>query len=475
MATTSLWAVKGWLGKLVVYVENPNKTENPRFFEQQDITHEQAQGLSDVINYAIQTKKTTEITHDENETIIRRFVTGVNCGVVTARQEMMALKKHHKKTEGVVAYHGYQSFSPGEATPEIAHEIGIKLAKKLWGNRHQVIVATHLDKGNHLHNHFLLNNVSFVDGKKFYRSEKDYADMMRESDALCREYGLTVIENPERGKSKHYAEWQAEKRGEPTYRSMIKADVDEAIRQSMTERQFFDNLRKMGYQIKQGQDITLRYIGRDKGLKLKRNFGDEYTIERIRERILAQDKPERIIIPPNPPPKKMHYTGSIGKISKRKMTGLRALYFYYLYRLGVFPQKYQPNPKRVYFLFREDIRHIQNISKETRLLVKYEIDTDVQLTTHKNQVINQINILLEDRRQLRNLERRVGNANNLPMIKARIATLSEQLNDLRREVKHCENIEKRSCDMKSKLQQARENEKNKTKELVKDDPFRRRR
>ena len=108
-----------------------------------------------------------------------------------------------------------------------------------------MLVTTHLDKAHHLHNHFVVNTVSFVDGIKYYRSEKDYFAMQRESDRLCREYGLSVIENPQRGKSKHYGEWRAEQEGRPTYLSLIKADVDAAIRQSMTERQFFYHLRQM--------------------------------------------------------------------------------------------------------------------------------------------------------------------------------------------------------------------------------------
>lgn len=218
MATTSIWRVHGWLGKLVLYVENPDKTENPAFYEKPDMTQRETQGLSDVIEYAVQQEKTEKAeTDDEGVEIMQQFVSGVNCTPMTARDEMIAVKKRFGKEGGVVAYHGYQSFAPGEATPEMAHEIGLRLAKKLWGERYQVLVATHLDKENHLHNHFVLNTVSFVDGIKFYRSEKDYYDMQKESDRLCREYGLSVIENPKRGKSKHYGEWRAEQEGRPPF------------------------------------------------------------------------------------------------------------------------------------------------------------------------------------------------------------------------------------------------------------------
>jgi hypothetical protein len=244
MATTSIWAVKGWLGQVVIYVENPDKTANPVFYQKADMTESQTQGLSDVIDYAVQSRKTK--LADERAEVRRHFITAINCQADTARDEMMATKKHFGKTEGVVAYHGYQSFAPGEATPDMAHEIGVKLARKLWGDRYQVIVTTHLDKSNHLHNHFVLNNVAMDNGKKYYRSEHDYWLMQHESDALCREYGLSVIEEPKRGQSKHYGERQAERTGKPTYRGLVKADLDRAIRESVTERQLWDNLYKKG-------------------------------------------------------------------------------------------------------------------------------------------------------------------------------------------------------------------------------------
>ena len=217
MATTSIWRVNGWLGKVLIYIENPDKTENPASFEKPDMDTKEAQGLSDVIEYAIQQKKTGKaVVDDEDVPVMQRFVSGVNCSPTTARDEMMAVKKRFGKEEGTVAYHGYQSFAPGEATPEMAHEIGLKLAKALWGEKYQVLVATHLDKSNHLHNHFVVNTVSFIDGIKYHRTEKDYYDMQRESDRLCREYGLSVIEHPQRGKSKHYGEWRAEQEQRPT-------------------------------------------------------------------------------------------------------------------------------------------------------------------------------------------------------------------------------------------------------------------
>ena len=241
MAVTSIWRVNGWLGKLVIYVENPEKTDNPSYVSQ-GTAEGKTGGLDDVIQYAMNSSKTQKADEEQAE-ILRNFVSGINCHPATAREEMLAVKKRFGKETGTVAYHGYQSFAPGEATPEMAHEIGIKLAQRLWGDQYQVLLATHLDRESHLHNHFVVNTVSFQNGIKYHRTAKDYHDMQVISDELCREYQLSVIEDPQYGRSKHYGEWRAEQEQRPTWRGLVRSDVDEAIRQSMTDRQFYDALR----------------------------------------------------------------------------------------------------------------------------------------------------------------------------------------------------------------------------------------
>jgi hypothetical protein len=253
----------------------------------------------------------------------------------------------------------------------------------------------------------------------------------------------------------------------------VKADVDAAIRQSMTERQFWDNLHKQGYEIKIGKDISVRPPGKERFVRLRRNFGEEYTIESIRRRILAQTRPERPRVPPDPPRKTMLFRGSFHKV--KRITGLRALYFYYLYRMGILPKKRKPNPKRVYFLFREDIRHMLNIARETRLLVKHGIDTDVQLTGYKVSVIAEMAVLAGRRKQLRSQSHSITNEDALASLKSEIAVLSGKIGDLRREVRLCENIGTRSVEMKDKLHRAREDAKSKAKEMTTHEPLRRRR
>jgi len=269
-----------------------------------------------------------------------------------------------------------------------------------------------------------------------------------ESDALCREYGLSVIEDPERGKTKHYSEWDAERKGLPTQRSMVKADVDTAIRRSMTESQFYDKLRKLGYEIKPGRDISVKAFGRERFIRLERSFGDDYSIKGIRRRILIQTRPE--VCRPYPEPKKAYKFNGVFHKPKRK-EGLRALYFYYLYRMGAIPKGREPNPNQVYFLFREDIKYIRRISEETRLLVRHDIDTDVQLDAHRQELQNQINLLNNQRILLRNKLRSIKDVERLASMKSEISVLSKSMGSLRREVSQCDEIERRSLDIKEKI------------------------
>ena len=217
-----------------------------------------------------------DYTQQDVKTEKQFYVTGLNCDPATACQQMGRTKRQYQKQGGIQAFHGYQAFAPGEATPETAHTIGVKLAKELWGNRFEVVVSTHLDK-QHLHNHFVLNSVSFKDGKRYYDNNATYALMRQVSDRLCREHALSVIDNPQRGKSKHYAEWKAEQEGKPTWRGLIREDMDQAIAAAMTFTQFIAALRKQGYEVKTGvKHLAVRPLGKERFVRLK-TLGDDYT------------------------------------------------------------------------------------------------------------------------------------------------------------------------------------------------------
>lgn len=456
MATTSLWRIDGWLGHVVVYIENPDKTENPAFYEKQDMTDEQAQSLSDVIEYAVNSNKTEQKPREDAE-VLQRFVSGVNCYPGTAREEMLAVKRRFGKESGTVAYHGYQSFAPGEATPEIAHEIGVKLARRLWGDRYQVLVATHLDHENHLHNHFVINTVSFVDGIKYHRTGKDYRAMREASDALCREYGLSVIEKPQPGQAKSYGEWRAEKEGRPTWKSAIKDDIDDAIRQSMTERQFWAYLQSRGYQYKIGKDISVRPPGKERFVRLARNLGEDYSLERIRERIISHSR-GTVLPEPERKVQKAEYRRDLTEV--KKATGFRALYYHYCYLLGIFPQKKPSYPRtRVHHLLREDLMKMDAISEEAKLLARCQIDTAEQLSSYQSELEAQIETATAKRAALYKSRRTVAvktAPEKLAAVKAEASALSTELKRLRKEVRLCEDIATRSGTIMEKVIKAEE-------------------
>ena len=141
IAVTSLWKVSNNLKQTIEYTEDRNKT---KYFKNLDST----------IKYATNEDKTEESF----------YISGINCNVESALEEMIDVKKTFNKEKGIQAFHGYQSFKEDEVSPELAHKIGIELANEMWGDKFQVIVTTHLNT-NHIHNHFVVNSVSFIDGK----------------------------------------------------------------------------------------------------------------------------------------------------------------------------------------------------------------------------------------------------------------------------------------------------------------------
>lgn len=445
MAVTSLWRIKGRIDKVVDYVSNPEKTERPAF---------DGEEISTVIGYAMQQEKTT-IVCDEGEEILRQFVSGINCCPGTAVNEMIAVKRRFGKEGGTTAYHGYLSFAPGEATPEIAHEIALKLAERLWGERYQVVVATHLDKANHLHSHFVLNTVSFVDGKKFHRTAQDYREMQRVSDELCKEYGLSVIKQPE-CKSKSYSEWQAEKEGRPTHRGSIRADIDRAIAASTTERDFIRAMTEMGYEFKtRAKDgHPLKYpalkLPGAKGYFRFHKLGAGYSLEEIKDRIL-QNIYKQVPFPDveHRPPCRYRLRGK----PRKKLTGLQALYFRYCYELHII-QKKPASVKRVSFQLREDIAKLERLDQETLFLAREDITSIGELYNHRGVVESEIESLTTRRNDLRKELRRLTRKNDQPAvdeIRGQIGQLSRKLKKLHNEVALCENIALRSERVKDNL------------------------
>ena len=435
MASTGFWPVKSRLKEVIDYAENPDKTTYKKFLDED---------LWAALRYVENDQKTDQTM----------YVSGINCPKQRAYQCMVATKRRYGKLGGNVAYHGYQSFVADEVTPAEAHRIGVETAKRMWGANYEVVVTTHLNTDN-IHNHFVVNSVSFLDGKRYHRTNQDYRDMRMVSDRLCKEYQLSVVGQPEQGKGKHYAEWQAEQQGKPSYHSMVKVDVDEAIRKARTEKQFFFYLREKGYSFKFGKDITICPEGRERGLKLKRNFGENYSLEAIRVRILEENE-----LPAEKKfPVQRHYRIRISGNFKqtRKIGGLRGLYLHYCYLLGILP-KNRPSmsAKQIHVLFREDLLKLNTISKETKLLCHYHIDTAEQLFSLKESLQKKTEQCVEERKHLRYKIRADRPEEEIQEMKEQIKVLTEKIGTLRKEAVLCDGIAARSKVIEEKFKMMRE-------------------
>lgn len=419
MATTSIWKVKGRVDKVIRYAENPEKTS----FESPD--RDFPGGLEDAIGYAAQPSKTDG----------RRLVSGLGCLPETAAEEMRATKRQYGKTGGIVAFHGYQSFAPGETDPQTAHEMGVALAAELWADRFEVVVATHVDR-EHLHNHFVINSVSYADGRRFHRDASCYRRMREASDRLCAERGLSVIEGGAPGAARHYSEWADERAGKPTWRSLVKADVDDAVAHAATERQFWANLAALGYEVKRGKDISVRPPGKERFVRLARNFGADYTAEGISRRILENRRPQL-------PHRRGRGGGATRKRAPAPRGSLMAAYRRWLYLLGA----YRASGERVHFLVREDVRHMERIGQELALLSREGIETEAQLEDYAAEAGNAIRKLAGERGALRKAALREG----VPADEARLEAIARELKRLKKEVRMCASIEERSKSLPDRI------------------------
>ena len=412
MAYTSIIPVRR-LDRAVKYVRDKSKTAKPT-------------SLEEAVDYALNRDKT------ESDC----FETGLSCVCESAFEDMRDTVQRWHKTDGVQGYHLVQSFAEGEVTPELAHQIGVELADQLLGGRYQAVVTTHLNT-RHVHNHIVWCAVALDNGRKYHSNAKSYYTEVRaKSDALCCQYGLSVIETPEseRGK-RQYAKWKAEANGQPTWRTAIRMDVDEAITMALTWRQFLALLEQKGYEVRMGRKYpTLRPPGKDRFVRFK-TLGKSYTPEAIRRRILY---PKRPFTPPTVWHGRLHGTHR----KARKLTGLRALYYRYLYELGALPRK----PQRPSYTVRQDIRNLDKRIRQMEFLSRHGIDTLAQLDAYRQEQEKAVGDLLAERRRLHRTEQS-------DEVKTRLEQIKQALKPLRRDIRLCRKIAEQSVQMRERLKQ----------------------
>ena len=408
MAYVKIFAIRKQFKKTVEYVTNKDKTTAL---------------LGELIDYALSPEK---IIAEQ-----KLYESTINLmDVRDAFREMSRTKEYFGKTEGVLGYHIIQSFKPGEITADKCHELGRRLAEELFGDRFQIVVGTHLNK-EHLHNHIIINSVSFVDGKKLRFNKKSYYEMQKISDGLCLQEGLFVIET--RNKGKNYKEWQAEKEGKPTIRSQVRADIDRIIKESYNYNTFLDNLKRKGYTVKESPTRTYTAIKPPFGERYIRlnSLGENYTREKIIERLYAQNswqkkaKVERRWYYPQKLPKK-----------RKRVTGIQALYLRYVYMLKL----NKPPKGRISRHLWDDIRKFEDYKKDYEYLRKNNITSKGELLEKTAELQREMEKLKEQRKPMYEQKRREKDESKQEEIKQRIAEINSDLKELRRDSARCEKI-----------------------------------
>jgi len=439
MATTGIWKIDKRLDNVIDYTTNVEKTKNNEYGK---ATYYDLHNVIDYVEADFKTEK-------------QFYVSGINCSPKTAYDEMIITKESFNKTGGIQGFHAFQSFKEGEITPEQCHEIGVRLAEEMWGDRFEVIVSTHLNT-NHYHNHFVINSVSFKDGKRYYDKRETYAELRRLSDSLCEEYGLSVLkEKPTRNSKINFANYQKGNTNKVNYYTIAKEDLDRAIGMATSFYDFEDLMKAMDYEvIHRANKISIRRYPYKKNIRIERYFGEDYSIDRIKERIDEEHIPRVPFIEEYKNKSKPKYNASYYK--RRKPKGIYALYIHYCYLLKVFPKKYPY--QRLSPAIRADVRKMEDISKEARLLVSNNLKTNEQFFSFREDKKKRLDDLMDQRSKLWYKHKKSNSKEEKEIISKQISELNKEINPLRKEVVLCDEILERSKKIESNLQELREDE-----------------
>lgn len=414
MATTKIWKIKSRFDNVIDYITNKDKTDN------------------------------------------KKYVTGINCMADIAFKEMSITKQQFNKTGGILGFHAYQSFKGCEVTADEAHEIGIRLAEELWGDKFQVVVTTHTNTKN-VHNHFVINSVSFVDGKKYYDNKTNYAIMRQVSDNICKEYELQTLEE-----KSYYKNISNKYARSSKYLNSVRTDIDYAISQASNYNDFTKILTKMGYELEHSSNkMSIRKFPYKRYVRVERTFGEEYSKESILFRI------KHTVSFKVPFPEMHTLTGKYRRKNKtsirhkQKIKGLRALYLYYCYLLKVFPkQKYPPKYSKA---MKEEIKKMDEFSNSVRFLSKYKITTLTEVRKYKTNATTEINELKSKRENLWKRHKQIKTDEEGQFICSEIQKLATKINELNENIKLCDFIENMTVRMRENIKDMRHEDKEKIK------------
>lgn len=450
MAIVYIIPIRTHLDRTLAYVGNKNKTENENY-------EKMFLNLHSVLDYSINDLKTEEqfyVTPTQNLT-----------SVENAFQEIMQTKKRHRKTDGILGYHIIQSFAPNEGTPDKIHGLGIEFLNRAF-NGYEGVVATHLNT-DCLHNHLVVNSVQAKSGLKFNDCLESYYHLREISDDLCREYGLSVINNPKKRGHKSYDLYMAEKNGEWTKDAIIRRDIDECILTTTNRKAFFIEMQRLGYTFNFNRKYpTVSHPNFERPRRLK-TLGDDYTIESIDNRIKSKWQRYRIDIPQQDNLVEDFFVPLVDPTYQQIYVSFVTVVQYV---------KKNPNKNRgldKYLI--DEMRKLDKLIEQQNLLCDNDIDTPEQLSEYRQSCEKELLECDEGRKRLRNMLKvavRNNDEKEIAEIKNSISVLSQRMNTLRKDIRICDRIQNDEPKIENKINKIMNDKERR--EMSTDERFRRR-
>ena len=436
MATTGFWPVKGALKDVIEYAQNPDKTTDKRYLDD-DLA------------------KTLDYVENDDKTDKRMYVSAINCPKQRAYESMMTTKRRFGKLGGNVAYHGFQSFKTGEVTPEEAHEIGMKTARRMWGNDYEIVITTHLNTNN-LHNHIVVNSVSFKTGRKFENHISDHYKLREISDAVCMEHNKSILKDAPFYGGEKGAYW-IHKSGGMTHLDILKADIEEVLKYSRKYDDMIYRLRALGYQLDRTDDryqhLTVKAKDWKRPIRLD-SIG--YTREVIEARFekhyenlyffQIQNAHPRYKPKEYPLLKLEHELDFEITHSHDTVVVLVDVLFYIILQLLMLAKDENAHEQRRQPLspsIRMEVSKLDQIQKEYLLLADNHIHSAEELSAFMGDISGQIQSLEQERQDYRNQIRRCNSPETEITLKQKSKDLSAKLEPLRKQLRTANSITER--------------------------------
>ena len=460
MAVTKIWPVCSSTAKTIDYIEDEMKTtveSSGEELERSLADEVMYSDLDNVIDYAENGLKTER----------SQYVSAIGCSPSSAAEEFQMTKDRfgkqgslkREKVDGetvertVLALHCIMSFGEGEVTPELAHEIGVKFAERAWGENFQVVIATHTNTEN-IHNHFVVNTVG-LDGKILHQN-KNWLDLRKITDALCKEYNLSVVKEPKRGwENRNYQVYQSNQSdsGKTTRITLLRDIIDEAVARSTSVEEFVRCLEEQGCRCRVGEQFKYWSVtppGYERPIRLYHLGMDYSNVELIQKLnrnqqldscgMFFRERPDR------PTDVYVYQSARVWAVRREWKMSYKALWQTVCELYGFTPER----PPRYHYdnyvppwELQKTFVKMEKLNDQAIMLAANNINTQEDLLRYEAHCKEQLNSLEWQRNILRN-ELRKAPEEKKDEVRAQIQDLTQQMAAWRKDLRMCHEIDERS-------------------------------